>query len=430
MGVTIHYRGTVDDLGRIEEMEDRVVDLVFALGGRATVWRSYADHDPKRIVRGVMIDIAPGHETFSLLVSPEGHLTPLWQIEEAEKTPFDKPPDCFVKTQFGSVQGHVAIVHLLDAVRQRYCSNLEVSDEGEYYETRDVAKLTQKMQFLARAVESLADGLRKHGLSDEAAEDPDIVASRIQRVAVLVQEKMLGEAEELSSATDTDAGEFDWQEPSLEEEVETMDRYRRQNQLRSERMIRRIAEATASGMTTEEAFRLAMHEEGLSEPGTSDTEAASQPDESFDVHTPPDEAWRQSLPADPLEDADDWDSREDHPAVERAQRFLSDIMDLAEADRSPGDFASIACRGAMDIVGGLVQATSGDLDSRTDRALAITQLKRALTGHAFARGAIFALRSSGGISDEASHRLDEHLAAILSSIHQLSSDAWDEPAFE
>jgi hypothetical protein len=209
-----------------------------------------------------------------------------------------------------------------------------------------------------------------------------------------------------------------------------MDRYRRQNQLRSERMIRRISETTASGMATEEAFRLAMEEEGLSEPGECDAEAASQPDESLDGHMPPDEAWRQSLPANPLDDANDWDGRDDHPAVELAQRFLSDIMDLASDDPSPGDFASIACRGAMDIVGGLVQATSGDLDTRTDRALAITQLKRALAGHAFARGAIFALRSSGSISDETSQRLHEHLAAILSSIHQLSSDAWDEPAFE
>jgi len=430
MGVTIHYRGTVDDLERIEEMEDRVVDLAFALGGRATVWRSYADHDPERVVRGVMIDMAPGHETLGLLVSPEGHLTPLWQIEEAEKTPFDKPPDCFVKTQFGSIQGHVAIVHLLDALRQSYCSNLEASDEGEYYETRDAAKLAQKMQSLARAVESLTEGLREHGLSDEAAEDPDIVASRIQRVAMLVHEKMLGNAATTSSATDADADESDWREPSLEEEVETMDRYRRQNQLRSERMIRRISEGTALGMTTEEAFRLAMQEEGLSEPDARDAEAASQPDESFDVHTSPDEAWRQSLPANPLDDNDDSDSRDDHPAVERAQRFLSDIMDLAEADRSPGDFASLACRGAMDIVGGLVQATSDDFDTRTGRALAITQLKRALAGHAFARGAIFALRSSGSISDETSQRLDDHLAAILNSIHQLSSDAWGEPAFD
>jgi len=192
MGITIHYRGTIDDMGRVGEMEDRAVDLASALGGRARIWRSCADHDPKRVVRGVLIDMEPGHETLSLLVSPEGQLTPLIRIEDAEKTPFDKPPGCFVKTQFGSIQGHIAIVHLLDALRQRYCSNLEVSDEGEYYETRDVAKLTQKMRLLADAMESFADGLRDHGLTDEAAEDPEIVASRVQRVAMLVHRKMLG----------------------------------------------------------------------------------------------------------------------------------------------------------------------------------------------------------------------------------------------
>jgi hypothetical protein len=34
MGITIHYRGTIDDLNRVAELEDRVTDLVFALGGR------------------------------------------------------------------------------------------------------------------------------------------------------------------------------------------------------------------------------------------------------------------------------------------------------------------------------------------------------------------------------------------------------------
>ena len=31
MGVTIHYRGSIDSLESIEEMEDRMIDLVFAL---------------------------------------------------------------------------------------------------------------------------------------------------------------------------------------------------------------------------------------------------------------------------------------------------------------------------------------------------------------------------------------------------------------
>lgn len=107
MGVTIHYRGTLDNVERIPEMEDRVMDLVFSLGGKATVWRSFADHDTSRVVRGLMIEMTPGQETMSLLVSPEGHLTPLFQIEEAEQSAFPEAPYCSIKTQFGSLVGHV-----------------------------------------------------------------------------------------------------------------------------------------------------------------------------------------------------------------------------------------------------------------------------------------------------------------------------------
>lgn len=425
MGVTIHYRGTVDDVSRVEDMEDRVVDLAFALGGQATVWRSYADHDPTRVVRGVMIDMAPGHDTFSLLVSPEGHLTPLFQIEDAEKTPFDEPPDCFVKTQFGSIQGHIAIVHLLDALRQRYCSNLQVTDEGEYYETRDVAALTDRMQFLAKAMDSLADGLRDYGLSQEAAEDPNILASCIERVAMLVHQKLLADADPDSVRGDesTSEVEFDWQEASLEDEVETMGLHHRQNQQRSERMIRRISEATAAGMSAEDAFRLAMREEGLEAPTSRKAEGLLHDElESQANH----ETWRESLANDPLEAVEECDGRENHPAVDAAQQFLLSVMDLQNADGSMSDYASIASRGAMDIVGGLAQATGGQLESRTGRALAITQLKRALKGHAFARGAIIALRVSDAVDEATSKRLHNDLAEIRISIHQLLTEAWDE----
>jgi hypothetical protein len=62
------------------------------MGGRATIWRSFDDHDSLRVVHGLMIELELGHDTFSLLNSPEGDLTPLFQIEEAEKAPFNEPP--------------------------------------------------------------------------------------------------------------------------------------------------------------------------------------------------------------------------------------------------------------------------------------------------------------------------------------------------
>lgn len=420
MGITIHYRGTLDDVRQIETMEDRVLDLVFALGGRATVWRSYADHDRSRVVRGLIIEMEPGQDTFSLLVSPEGHLTSLFQIEDAEKAPFDKPPYCFVKTQFGSMQGHIAIVLVLDALQQTFVSNLQVSDEGEYYENRDVNELARKLQSLRTALSSMSDGLHEHGLTAEAAEDPDILATRIQRIAAVVHLKMTGNPQQPSQPAAHESDDDQWSEPALEDEVQAMDQLRRKNDLRSERMIRRISESTAEGMSAADAFERAMQEEGLSDPGH---EAIGQ-DESIDITAEPDEPWIESLPPNPFDEASERLLDEKHPAVEQAQGFLMQVFSLAGDESIQSSFVSVLTRASMDILGSLVQATGSELDDTIGRALAISQLKRALSGHAYARGAVFGLCSEEAITHEHSTRLLNDLESLLDIIHSLAEQAW------
>jgi hypothetical protein len=78
------------------------------------------------------------------------------------------------------------------------------------------------------------------------------------------------------------------------------------------------------------------------------------------------------------------------------------------------------------MMGGLVQATSGDMDDRMDRALSISQLKRALNGHGFARGAVFGLRKEGTITKDQSDSLHAQLKSILRNIHSLAERAWSE----
>ncbi len=98
MGVTISYRGSMADIERVEDFEDRVIDLALEIGGHARVWRSFCDDDPQRAVRGVILELYPGQETTSLLVSPEGWLINFTEIEGAEKGQLADPPWCFVKT--------------------------------------------------------------------------------------------------------------------------------------------------------------------------------------------------------------------------------------------------------------------------------------------------------------------------------------------
>ena len=178
-------------------------------------------------------------------------------------------------------------------------------------------------------------------------------------------------------------------------------------------MARRIADATAAGMSNEEAFNLALKQEGLGPPRL-DNEFGNDQD---DV-----EPWRKSLESPAFDEQTDIESDQQHPTVQRAEKLLLEIMKLDSKASRSDSFAMIATRGLIDVVGGLVQATC----DRDDRALTIVQLKRALKGHAFCRGAIFGLRASDQIDQTTSERFHGELEAILESIHELMAEAWDE----
>jgi hypothetical protein len=205
MGVTIAYRGRLADLSRIEDFEDRLVDFALAIGGLARIWRTQADDNPKRMVRGVILDLAPGQDSTSLLLSPEGWLVGLTDIKDAEDGRLTEPPWCFVKTQFGPVEGHVALVEMLAALKREFLPDLEVSDEGGYWETRDLAELVGKLSLTKRAIDALAEGLQRHGLSREAAEDPSILLRHIERVAEQVHRILRRPAEHPPVAFDDES---------------------------------------------------------------------------------------------------------------------------------------------------------------------------------------------------------------------------------
>src|SRR5438132_11991476 len=141
MGVSLAYCGRLADLTRIEDFEDRLLDLALEVGGLAQIWRSRAEDDPERMVRGIVVHIAPGLEATSLLVSPEGWLIGLTDIEDAECGRLTEPPWCFTKTQFGPLEGHVALVEILRALKREFVPDLEVSDDAGYWESGDLAEL-------------------------------------------------------------------------------------------------------------------------------------------------------------------------------------------------------------------------------------------------------------------------------------------------
>ena len=205
------------------------------------------------MVRGVILSIAPGQESTSLLISPEGWLIGLVDIQNAEDGRLEEPPWCFVKTQFGPVEGHVLLVEILAALKREFFSELDVSDDGSYWETRDFAELVRRRALTEAAIGGLAEGLRRHGLSREAAEDPSILLRHIERVAEQVHRILSRPAEHPPLVHDEDDRFGGRADPEATEKL--WDELTKQNRRQQERLQRAIEERRRRGLEEETAFR-------------------------------------------------------------------------------------------------------------------------------------------------------------------------------
>ncbi len=260
MAVTIHYRGKLDQLSRIEDLEDRILELALALGGTGRVWRSTPGGAPERMFRGIVLNLVPGQEATSLIVSPEGWLLGLHDLELAGLRGFSAPPWVQVKTGLGSMEGHVALIEMFRELKWQFLSDLEVQDETGYWDSGDGLRLAR--DWAAMAGRELQPGFR--GLSGEAAEDPEIVASRLARLVAVVRQTLGQPALMLdpSGAPRLDLPRSP-EERTAEQRWEQIERFRRRMQ---ERLQRSIQERLVAGESIDQAIRGALESAGLPRP--------------------------------------------------------------------------------------------------------------------------------------------------------------------
>jgi hypothetical protein len=168
MGTKVHYSGKFGELERIEEFEDRVLDMALDLGADAQIFRGFPTTSPTRAVRGLIVNLAAGQESLSLLVSPDGWLIPGYRLDVADLHNDTEPPWCSVKTQYGSLEGHILVVEVLDAIRKVFIKTLEVDDEAGYWEHRDIGALAKRFRRNQFLIDSFARGLDKSTMREQS----------------------------------------------------------------------------------------------------------------------------------------------------------------------------------------------------------------------------------------------------------------------
>jgi|GEM_PF-5313154 len=400
MGLAISFRGKIRNLRHIETFEDRIVELALEINGFARVWRSAPKNNVERVVRGVMLDLAPGLETVSLLLSPEGALVPLGLVSDAESGPVAEDQWVSVQTQFGALEAHVMLLELLDAMSKTFFPSLEMKDEGQYLKTRDLESLHLRMLSTEATLASLAKRLER---SPVTPTKPDFktIQKQITDASARVL-RILKRPPEHPPVIFKDDGSDDYQRHGTEAE---WDAFYKENERKQHGLTRAFEEQSLKHDNPRASFEEALRSEGIVDlPQVDDKEGESRPDFEWEIDDD-----KLDDEAELKDDPDVRSQREDrHPLLKRVSKLTMKILKLPRHDQQvPGGFLDPLVRGILEMSGGMAQVYSGQ-DNDTPFGLKLVQLKRVLRGASFARASIFPVLHSGILSKtDCRHILDE-----------------------
>lgn len=173
MGVTIHFKGTLNDPAQQGAILEELSEIAAEIGWSSTEIEHEAPH-----VKGVVIEPPKGSEPLSFLFDDEGRTRNLTELITNE---FEtEPPYSFIKTQFAPIEVHITVIKLLKYLKKKNISDLEVFDEGCFWETEDRELLQKKMDFLKDKINLIADLLSN--VKRDENETEESLADKIEEI--------------------------------------------------------------------------------------------------------------------------------------------------------------------------------------------------------------------------------------------------------
>ncbi len=132
-------------------------------------------------LKGIIIDVGYGVEPLALLFDRSGILTDIMSqatwVQNFEKD--NRLTIC--KTQFGPIEAHISIIEILDILKKRYMTNLEVTDEGDYWTSRDRELLAEKRAVLEHYMNHAKEAISNAKIPADADLSAEDIASSIEK---------------------------------------------------------------------------------------------------------------------------------------------------------------------------------------------------------------------------------------------------------
>jgi hypothetical protein len=200
MGVSIHYRGKLSDIRKIKVLCDELALISDKMGWACTRleedWSKPADatieitdHRSQIIghlpLKGIAFTINPKCESLQFFFDAKGYLRdPMSMVQISKGNMNTEDSWVSIKTQFAGPVAHIWIVGLLKYLKEHYLSDLEVRDEGEYWETENFGTLKEKMNLINEKLDAVTGELSRvtgHHIERLSADD---IASMIEAVLI------------------------------------------------------------------------------------------------------------------------------------------------------------------------------------------------------------------------------------------------------
>ena len=184
MGVSIHYRGKLQNLDTIYALIEEVRDIAEVMGWKYKCmdddWQllpsahlESARDAGIRIVgscglKGIQFAPAPLCEYVWLYFNAKGILTSPFRVAlDAEEGYPMQEHWLATKTQHAGVEPHIAIVKLLRYLKSKYILDLQVEDEGDYWDGGDPQKLQECFDTVDTGLRAVNQAVERANVSFE-----------------------------------------------------------------------------------------------------------------------------------------------------------------------------------------------------------------------------------------------------------------------
>ena len=170
--LTIHYSGFVKE-NKKKELINELTDI-----SKEINWE-YTIIDDKKFF-GIIINVHKNCEPLTILTDNDNKLVSL--IALRNDTAGDERLYISVKTNFANTDTHISIIKLLKYIKKKYIPNLQVLDEGDYWQTEDKELLQEKFDFLLRKLDEITDTLEEESVPNDKTLSVNDLAKRIEDI--------------------------------------------------------------------------------------------------------------------------------------------------------------------------------------------------------------------------------------------------------